>query len=74
MKILFVADPLDQFAVKKDSTLAMMKAASQKGYQVWHCHIQDLKYVDDAIHAAARQILVDRAKSPWYEVKGAGLL
>ena len=74
MKILFIADPLDSFAVKKDSTLAMMAVAQKKGFQVWHCHIHDLKHVDDAVHAVSSQITIDKSKSPWYSSKGNALL
>ena len=44
-KILFVADPLIEFAIEKDSTLAMMDACQKAGHQVWHCHTHDIKSV-----------------------------
>ena len=37
MKILFVADPLETFKTDKDSTFAMMREATARGYQLFAC-------------------------------------
>ena len=57
-KLLFIADPLSSFVVKKDSTLAMMKASQQRGHEVWHCHIHDLKSIDSLAQADCKQIAI----------------
>lgn len=67
MKFLFIADPLNSFAVKKDSTLAMMDAAQAAGHEVWHCHVHDLKSIDGLMKARCQQIKVARHQSDWYQ-------
>lgn len=66
MNLLFVADPLSSFSVKKDSTLAMMLEAQAKGYAIWHCHIEDIKSIAGAIYAKSQKIKIDMTGSPWY--------
>ena len=41
-KIAFVMDPLDTLALKKDSTLAMIRAAQQRDLDVYYLEQQDL--------------------------------
>lgn len=41
MNILFVADPLDQFKIYKDTTFAMMREAQRRGHRVAACLVQD---------------------------------
>ena len=67
-KILFVADPLIEFAIEKDSTLAMMDACQQAGHQVWHCHTHDIKSVASSIKAACSRIELKRGGSDWFVV------
>ena len=66
MNLLFVADPLANFSVKKDSTLAMMRAAQDVGHGIWHCHIEDIKSIGGAICASSQKIQIDMAAAPWY--------
>jgi glutathione synthase len=68
MNLLFVADPLANFSVEKDSTLAMMRVAQQAGHAVWHCHIEDIKSIDGAICAESQRLQVDMAATPWYSL------
>ena len=42
--ILFVADALDTFNIKKDSTYVMMLALQARGARVWHTHVQDMQW------------------------------
>lgn len=73
MRLLFVADPLDTFKVAKDSTLAMMRAASAKGHEVWHCQIDQMAYLDNAVRCAAQQLNVHaeigQTTASWYTVQ-----
>ena len=69
-KLLFIADPLSSFVVKKDSTLAMMKASQQRGHEVWHCHIDHLKSIDSLVQADCKQIEITSHDGSWFkEVK-----
>jgi glutathione synthase len=65
-KILFIADPLIEFAIEKDSTLAMMDACQRAGYQVWHCHTHDIKSIESSIWANCLQIQVSRGDKRWF--------
>ena len=42
MKILFVADPLESFNIKKDTTFVMMRKAQERGHEVFACEVSDL--------------------------------
>jgi len=69
-KLLFIADPLSSFVVKKDSTLAMMKVSQVRGHEVWHCHIHDLKSIDSLAQADCKQIAIIAHDGAWFkEVK-----
>jgi glutathione synthase len=66
-KLLFIADPLSSFVIKKESTLAMMKASQQRGHEVWHCHIQDLKSIDSLVQANCKQIEITPDDGSWFK-------
>ncbi len=53
MKLLFVADPLEQFKPYKDSTYAMMREAARRGWQPWACEPADLLWRQGGVQAAA---------------------
>jgi len=66
-KLLFIADTLSSFVIKKDSTLAMMKASQQRGHEVWHCHIQDLKSIDPLVQADCKKIEITAHDGSWFK-------
>ena len=69
-KLLFIADPLSSFVIKKDSTLAMMKASQQRGHEIWHCQINHLKSIDSLVQADCKQIEITAHDGSWFkEVK-----
>ena len=69
-KLLFIADPLSSFVIKKDSTLAMMKASQQRGHEIWHCQIDHLKSIDSLVQADCKQIEITAHDGSWFkEVK-----
>lgn len=73
MNLLFVADPLESFNPKKDSTLAMMREAQRRGFAVWACEPRHLHWLGSADQAEASPVraqcrhvqLLDGAK-PWF--------
>lgn len=71
MRVLFVADPLEAFNPKKDSTLAMMREAARRGHAVWACEPRQLQWSAAAqgaqpVRAPCRHIeLLDSAR-PWF--------
>ena len=46
-KVAFVMDPIDELNLKKDSTLAMIRAAQRRGWEVHYTEQQDLFYRDE---------------------------
>lgn len=73
MRLLFVADPLESFAIYKDSTYAMMVEAQNRGHAVSVCGPQDLALVSGRVLAVATNIRLDpsyfddlRREGPWW--------
>jgi glutathione synthase len=48
MKLLFVADPLESFNVKKDTTFSMMREAARRGHELFACEAKDLMWARGA--------------------------
>ena len=68
MNILFVADPLDQFKIYKDTTFAMMREAQRRGHRVAACLVQDLQWVSGgSVTALVQQITLTGDVHRWYE-------
>jgi glutathione synthase len=44
MDLLFVADPLEDFKIAKDSTFAMMTEAASRGFRLMACEPKDLRW------------------------------
>ena len=68
MDFLFIADPLESFKVKKDSTLAMMRAAQQAGHHLWFCQSRNILWKDDLVVADCQTLVVKPSASSWFEV------
>jgi glutathione synthase len=67
--IAFIMDPLSSLNPKKDTTMLIIEAAQKRN---WHMHaimMQDL-FVENAIPMAnTQEIVVDRKKAPFFEIK-----
>ncbi|MEM1230940.1 MAG: glutathione synthase [Pseudomonadota bacterium] len=77
-RVLIIMDPLDSLSLKKDSTLAMIRAAQRRGWPVHYCQQQDL-LLKDRVEQVRSQSLTLRApfaetlsmeghSGPWYEL------
>ena len=73
MHLLFVADPLELFNPKKDSTLAMMREAQRRGFSVWACEPRHLHWSgggasagDGWVRAHCRHVQVLEGAKPWF--------
>ena len=79
--IAFVMDPLDGLSLKKDSTLAMIRAAQLRGHTVSYLLQQDLALLDNVVqgHASRLRLRNDFAESldpdiagdDWYALEPA---
>ena len=68
MQFLFVADPLDTFNTKKDSTFAMMREAQRRGHTVFATEPQDISWqVGGKVLAHVRQLRLTGDLHDWYE-------
>lgn len=56
MRILFIADPLADFKIEKDSTYALMQAAALRGHALFVCEIQQLCLHDNEVWADAQPL------------------
>jgi len=67
MKLLFVADPLEGFKIHKDSTFAMMRAASARGHELYACEPCDLSWKrGDRVRAPLRHIALTGDSPQWF--------
>lgn len=67
-RIGFVMDPLASITPKKDSTLAMMLAAQERGWRLHEIHVPDLALVDGRVSARMRTVTVRDDDHHWHEV------
>ncbi|MFY8182876.1 MAG: glutathione synthase, partial [Polynucleobacter sp.] len=58
MDFLFIADPLDSFAIQKDSTLAMMRAAQTAGHRLWFVETRGIVWKDNSVVADCRPLAI----------------
>ena len=67
MKLLFVADPLESFNVKKDSTFVMMREAASRGHALFACEPQDLLWERGAkVATHVREIALTGDTLAWF--------
>jgi glutathione synthase len=71
MDILFVADPLGEFKIYKDTTYAMMAAAAQRGHRLYACQPAQLAMSSDAVDACVAPIEIvgdaaDLRRETWF--------
>lgn len=69
MQFLFVADPLETFNTKKDTTFTMMREAQRRGHRIFACHPQDLSWqTGGKVQASVRQIALTGDARDWFDV------
>jgi glutathione synthase len=71
MHILFVADPLEQFKIYKDTTFSMMREAQRRGHTLSACVPQDLGWQrGQPVTARARAITLTGDADDWFIDEG----
>ncbi|MBA4709883.1 glutathione synthase [Aquitalea aquatica] len=72
MRILFIADPLEQFKIYKDTTFAMMEEAARRGHAISHAQAHQLSVEGGRLLVDARGLTVtDERKGDhpaWYKL------
>ncbi|HEX8986499.1 MAG TPA: glutathione synthase [Rhodocyclaceae bacterium] len=66
MDFAFIVDPLDHLKEYKDSSVAMMRAATKRGHRCWAIQRETLAWRDGATRARALSIEPRAAGTPWY--------
>jgi len=67
MRLLFVADPLEQFNIKKDTTFAMMKEAAARGHEILACEPRHLVWQRGGrVSATLRQVALSGDPVYWF--------
>lgn len=70
MKLLFIADPLASFNIKKDTTFVMMREAQARGHVVYACEPQHVSWqTGGKVQAVVRQIRLTGEKPAWFTVE-----
>lgn len=69
MDIAFVVDPLEALKPYKDSSIAMMRAATARGHGVFALYPEDLSWREGRVVAQVRQLrIAPHVDDPWYEI------
>ncbi|TXH62511.1 MAG: glutathione synthase [Burkholderiaceae bacterium] len=67
MRLLFVADPLEQFNIKKDSTFTMMREAAARGHEILACEPRHLTWQRGGrVGATMRQVALSGDPVYWF--------
>lgn len=70
MKFLFIADPLENFKIYKDTTFAMMREAQRRGHSLAVCEPRHVSWVRGGqVTALVRHIVLTGDKDAWFFVQ-----
>ena len=70
MKLLFITDPLENFAIYKDTTFAMVREAQQRGHSIAVCQPQEVMWVSGSVVTArVRDIVLPGQQSAWFSAQ-----
>ena len=70
MKLLFITDPLETFAIYKDTTFAMMREAQQRGHTIAVCQPQQVMWVSGStVKAQVSDIVLTGQQDAWFSVQ-----
>lgn len=66
MKFAFLADPLDQFKIYKDTTFAMLREAASRGHSIYAFEQQDMYSLGGKVMARIAQIELTGDAKNWF--------
>ena len=70
MKLLFITDPLENFAIYKDTTFSMMREAQQRGHSIAVCQPQQVMWVSGGVvKAQVSDIVLTGQQSAWFSAQ-----
>jgi len=68
MKLAFVADPLDEFKIGKDTTYAIMCEAAARGHELHAMQQEDLAWRCGTVYGRATRLHLTGGLLPWYRL------
>ena len=70
MNLLFITDPIAEFNLDKDSSLAMMRQAQRRGHVVWVCGTPELQWQrGERVSASMQRLRLKEHDKDWYLVE-----
>jgi len=66
LEFLFVIDSPESLKAYKDTSVAMMRAAQQRGHAIWVCEQESLHWLEGRVAAAAQRISLTDNDEDWY--------
>ena len=69
MKIAFIADPLDDFKIYKDTTYAMMRESAARNHELYVLQQEDLVWQNRIVSGRARRLQLTGDPAAWYRVE-----
>ncbi len=73
MELVFYADPLETFKVRKDSTFALMKEAVKRGHRIYSFCQHDMMMYGQDVYARVNSIeLTGTEDTGWFQSREAG--
>jgi glutathione synthase len=71
MNFAFIADSLDSFKIRKDTTFAIMREAARRGHALYTMEPEDLAWRDGSVDGHARRIHLTGEPAAWYRAEPA---
>jgi glutathione synthase len=71
LRVLVVMDPIDEIKPAKDTTLAMLLAAQERGWELWYAEQRDLWLRDGVALGRVRPIKVRNDLQDWFTLDTA---
>jgi glutathione synthase len=67
-RLAVVMDPIEHIKFEKDTTLALLRAATARGWSLYYLEPQDLRLRDGVAEGRARPLRVQENPSRWFEL------
>lgn len=68
VRLVVVMDPICDIKPAKDTTLAMLIAAQERGWELWYAEQRDLRLRDGVAHARLARLEVKNDLQDWYRL------
>ena len=64
-------DPIDTFNIKKDTSLALIESAQDRGWEVYYFQQADLRIDQHRVRVQTQKLAIDLTKPDWFELSEA---